>query len=284
MKEKYGIETNESAIKTASTTSTVSSGRVFGLPSTFLVTKSEYELEMRLSSDTKLVNRVIQKAKGFVLELGFNSFSGINLILRELLINAIEHGNQNDPEKLIICNLLYMRDTLFKITVEDEGKGFDYTSLNMSIPKNSTQIRKRGYPFINAFCEEIEFNAAGNRVSVYHSIYEETHFALEKENERAIITPSGAITASEINAFRSLLKKLTDEGCTQYRFDLSHVDDIDSVGLSAFIILARMLSHLDVATDLEIIHANKDVIELFRMAHIDESYRIKQKAVTRSQS
>ncbi|MDM8515171.1 ABC transporter substrate-binding protein [Desulfobacterales bacterium HSG16] len=240
----------------------------------FQVRRGDATIDFRISSDMKLINCIIQETKVFLLKLGFKAFSGINLILRELLINAVEHGNRNNPEKQIVCNILQMQNSLFKIIVEDEGNGFDYEALNMSIPENKYQVRKRGYPFIKAFSEEIEFNAAGNRITVYHVIYQKTCFDTRKENKRIIIIPSGDIVASEIDEFRSLLKQLTDEGYTQYRFDLSKVEDIDSVGLSAFIILARMLSDSDAGSELEIMNATRDIAELFRMAHMDESYRI----------
>jgi len=117
-------------------------------------------------------------------------------------------------------------------------------------------------------------NSSGNRISVYHNIYDETSYDTEKEDECVIITPSGDITASGIDDFRSLLKRLTDQGYTRYRFDLLKVEEIDSVGLSAFIILSRMLSHQNAPADLEIINANGDIADLFRLAHMDASYQI----------
>ncbi|MCP4112340.1 MAG: ABC transporter substrate-binding protein [Desulfobacteraceae bacterium] len=240
----------------------------------FQMTRDEKSVSFQICSDMKLVSRIVQETKAFVTGFGFESFSGLNLILRELLNNAVEHGNKNTESKKIFCTVTNIRDSLFKIVVKDEGEGFDYTSLDMTMPEDKNQVRRRGYPFISAFTEEIEFNTQGNQVTVYHVVYNNIRFHTTIKGEHMVIRPSGDITATEINEFRSLLKNLTQKGYVKYCFDFSKVQDIDSVGLSAFIVLSKMLADKD--ADLEITNACPDIAELFRMTHLDESYRISQ--------
>lgn len=50
-----------------------------------------------------------------------------NFILRELMINAVEHGNKMDMNKRVSCIVTYSEAEL-KIDVSDEGEGFIYKS------------------------------------------------------------------------------------------------------------------------------------------------------------
>lgn len=52
----------------------------------------------------------------------------VNFALRELLINAIEHGNRNIKEKKVTCIVNYTKSYII-IEVIDEGKGFDLHAL-----------------------------------------------------------------------------------------------------------------------------------------------------------
>jgi anti-anti-sigma regulatory factor len=74
-----------------------------------------------------------------------------------------------------------------------------------------------------------------------------------------------------------LLKKLLEEGFLKFRFDFSEVKDIDSVGLSAFIVLSRMLAGRPGETELKIVNVHPDIASLFRMTHLDKVYTISEK-------
>ncbi|MFZ5986436.1 MAG: ATP-binding protein [Bacillota bacterium] len=51
----------------------------------------------------------------------------INLALRELFANAVEHGNRMDANKRVICEACISRDEFF-IHIFDEGEGFELSS------------------------------------------------------------------------------------------------------------------------------------------------------------
>ncbi|MCP4106671.1 MAG: response regulator [Desulfobacteraceae bacterium] len=227
-----------------------------------------------ISSRMYLVDRAVHETRGFLKRLGFKAFSEFNLILRELLINAVEHGNQNTPSKTITCSVEHVRNLLFRIIVADQGNGFDYRKLDMSLPKDPCKPRKRGYPFIYAFSEKIEFNEKGNQITVYHNTYKDTDFNAQIDNGWCVIRASGNITATVTHKFGNLLKKLVQDGNMKFRFDLSEVQEIDSVGLSAFILLNKTLSKKRTKPDLEIMNASPEIISLFRMTNLDKAYRI----------
>ncbi len=68
----------------------------------------------------------------------------INFALRELLMNAVEHGNRMIEEKKIICEIGY-KDKYVCIDVSDEGDGFKLEKRMLEIEKEDVlRLRGRG--------------------------------------------------------------------------------------------------------------------------------------------
>ncbi|MBA7522189.1 hypothetical protein ES705_14306 [subsurface metagenome] len=89
------------------------------------------------------------------------------IVLRELLLNALIHGNKSVAERHIKCRIEKLEKAEFRIEVEDEGNGFDYQNLDMRLPKNPHRLKRRGYILINALSDRIEFNSRGNCITAY---------------------------------------------------------------------------------------------------------------------
>ncbi len=240
----------------------------------FSVKEEASAIQFEISSKMRNVDRIIGEVDVFLEQLELKIISEFKIVIRELLINAIEHGNQNNPDRTVHCAVEQVEDVLFKVTVEDEGDGFDYKNLDMAIPEDPRQVRHRGYALIKSFTEKILFNEKGNQTTVYLRMSRETEFVTHEENNWQIITPSGDITATVANKFRILLHDLVQQGSARYRFDLKQVEDMDSVSLSVFIILSKMLSNDSNTPDLEIINVNSDLVNLFHMTGLDKTYRI----------
>ena len=253
-------------------------------------TENENIIIFETGSEFKYVDRIVKEARDFLNNRGVKIFSEFKIVLRELLINAVEHGNKKSPEKMVSCTIEQVMPGFFTIKVQDDGDGFDYNSLNYDMPENPRQNRSRGYPLIREFSDEIRFNEKGNRITVSIRIKDETFFSIREENNRQIIKPNGDITATVAEKFRVLLLDLVLKNHRCFRFDLVNVTDMDSVALAVFFILPDMLSkdetHKTVPTlqrgndfskdesELEIIHANEELKILFRITHLDHEYKI----------
>ncbi len=231
-------------------------------------------ISFTFSSEMHLVDRTIRICREYLNQFNVLRFSHFRLILRELLINAIEHGNENAVERTVICSVEYVGEWQFKIVVEDEGEGFDYKTLDMQMPDDPNQIRNRGFALVNAFTDRLEFNERGNRAITYISIPQTTKFRVEDDEGWQVITPSGDITASIADRFREILVELADQGHRKYRLNFTQVEDIDSVALSVMIIFAKMLDKRDEKRQLEIVNAGKALVDLFRMTRMDKTYRV----------
>ena len=89
----------------------------------------------------------------------------------ELVNNALEHGNKADTSKLVYL-AYFASDTEIKITVRDEGKGFDPASLDdpREDGKN-TRERGRGIFIIKSYMDELHYNEEGNTLTAIKSLH-----------------------------------------------------------------------------------------------------------------
>lgn len=132
----------------------------------FTVAYDSRSVNFTLESNPSFVQPLIKHFEQIAKEWGVDNAGRIVIVLRELLCNAIGHGNRNQPSLLVHCRIERTPEGPFWIVVQDEGNGFDFTSLDMSFPEDPRNMRKRGYILVRKICRHLEFNASGNRVSV----------------------------------------------------------------------------------------------------------------------
>jgi len=244
----------------------------------FKKTENRDSVTFSFSSEMHLVDRTIQGFRDYLNRFNISEFSASRLVLRELLLNAVEHGNQNRAERTVTSSIDHLGDWQFRFAVEDEGEGFDPQALDMKMPEDPHQLRSRGYALISAFADKLEFNDKGNRITAYVSIPLEMNF-LQSQDEAGwqIITPSGDITAGTADKFRAILVMLIDHGHMKYQFDFTHVEDIDSVALSVMIIFAKMLAKKGEGWQLRIVNAGNALTDLFHMTRMNDIYKVMSK-------
>ena len=91
-----------------------------------LLSQVHEKIEFELPSDLALMNGVLEYLQERVSKLGLIRPDRSNLLvaLDEAFVNAVKHGNKNDPTKLLkITAELSPKEASF--TVEDEGEGFN---------------------------------------------------------------------------------------------------------------------------------------------------------------
>lgn len=124
------------------------------------------KIEFELPSDLSLMNGVLEYLQDRVAKLGLIKPERSNLFvaLDEAFVNAVKHGNKNDPSKLVrITAELTPNEASF--TVEDEGEGFDIRAIpDPCDPANLFRTSGRGVLLIYNIMDEVEYNAQGNRV------------------------------------------------------------------------------------------------------------------------
>jgi len=236
----------------------------------FTVDEEQQSIKFVISSAMRQVDRVVQSARAFLESRQVLESSEFNLVLRELLINAVEHGNRSDESKTISGCVLDLGNRRFQVTVEDQGPGFDYKALTMTLPTDPRHERKRGYGLINAIADEIVFAENGRKVTVFVTVSKTTEFALTDREGCVVVTPSGDLTAESANRLRLMLIERFDQGARRFRFDLAHVMDLDSVSLSVLIGFSQMLG----AERPEMVNINEGPAALFRMTRMDRMFKL----------
>ncbi len=99
-------------------------------------------------SDLHLLNREIHRFR---------------ITLSEAISNAIEHGNQFDSDKKV--NINFNIDTSrIRITIRDEGEGFDYREVRKSMTElnQNYSTRGRGLFIIKNYMDKTYFESPGN--------------------------------------------------------------------------------------------------------------------------
>lgn len=135
--------------------------------------RSEDSISFTLHSKLLHIHEVICEAEEFLRGCGVNDTTRISIVLRELLSNAIWHGNRNVASRRVHCRIDRVGERQFKIAVEDEGEGFDFSGLDVSLPDDPRHIKNRGYVLIHSICSLLEFNERGNRVTAYIDDFEQ---------------------------------------------------------------------------------------------------------------
>lgn len=82
-----------------------------------------------------------------------------SLALREAVVNAIHHGNRDDPTRRVQIGFLRTVERRLVFTVKDEGSGFEPSRVpDPRAPENLTRAGGRGVFYMREFADRVEFS------------------------------------------------------------------------------------------------------------------------------
>jgi len=91
--------------------------------------------------------------------------SALQLGLQEVLVNAVRHGNANDPGKCLrVRRIVTPRWWVFQ--VQDQGGGLPIEARSVQLPEQRDALCGRGLFLIHACFDDVRWSARGNRVQV----------------------------------------------------------------------------------------------------------------------
>lgn len=96
---------------------------------------------------------------------GEETLFSLELCCRELMSNAILHGYNMSHRGTIHIQLIKDGSTI-KLSVADDGRGFDWKKHNFK-PGSPLEETGRGLCVVASVSKKIEFNKAGNKITVY---------------------------------------------------------------------------------------------------------------------
>ncbi len=102
-------------------------------------------------------------------DFGDEVANNLMMAFHEAVTNAIIHGNQLDPAKVVDIKA-WFEDHQLVLQVTDQGSGFNPDSLPDPLDENNLlKSGGRGVFLIRQFSDEIEFNDKGNMITIrYH--------------------------------------------------------------------------------------------------------------------
>jgi serine/threonine-protein kinase RsbW len=101
----------------------------------------------------------------------------IKVVLNELIVNSLCHGNQCEIQKATYVTYKLMNDILY-ISVKDEGHGFEpkfeIVSMDDYIKTTNNNLCEhgRGLIIVEKLCDKVKFNKCGNKVAILKSLHE----------------------------------------------------------------------------------------------------------------
>ena len=128
-----------------------------------------------MPSSVGLLDAVVRQCERTLKEISNNELSSVTVVLREMLKNAIVHGNRNEEQRRVQVSLECLNGREFWITGADEGSGFDYRSVNAGVPSDPRTIEKRGYILIGNISKALLFNDRGNSVTAWVAVDDWAH-------------------------------------------------------------------------------------------------------------
>ena len=120
---------------------------------------SEKQKKISISSKIESIDKAVQEAVKFAGETGVaeESIFGIDMAVREVIANAVKHGNKLDEEKQVEITFLNS-DKGFEVLVRDFGEGFEVEEVpDPTNPENLLKASGRGILFMNTFMDKVEW-------------------------------------------------------------------------------------------------------------------------------
>ncbi|MHC4323494.1 MAG: ATP-binding protein [Planctomycetota bacterium] len=132
---------------------------------------------------------VVEVCKEILAKLEEHNFDkddifAVHLTLEEAFLNAVKHGNKNDPTKKVKIDYSVTSEKV-EITITDEGTGFEPESVDD--PRFGAGLYEpggRGLLLMNSYMDIVKYNEQGN--SVYMVRYKEKPDLLEDHSQSQV--------------------------------------------------------------------------------------------------
>jgi len=129
--------------------------------------KLNLKLSVTLAADHGAVDAVVRSVMNVVREMkcAEGREDDIELALTEALANAVVHGAQGDPSKVIECDVVCDEQRGMLIVVRDPGPGFDPAQIaDPCLGENIYSSHGRGIYLINQLMDDVQFHKNGTEI------------------------------------------------------------------------------------------------------------------------
>ena len=115
-----------------------------------------------LIENIQIIESFIDNAKED-FEINDDMYGNIMISVTECISNAIIHGNQSNAAKMVHLEL-QMQPGLLICSIEDEGRGFDFSNLpDPTEPENIEKLGGRGIFLMRNLSDDVKFEENGKK-------------------------------------------------------------------------------------------------------------------------
>lgn len=129
-----------------------------------------YQINPKAAEITIVLKKIL-KDLDQAAELEPEFLCNLELVLREMLANAIEHGcslaaaQSSSQQNLKVKIKVKLSSSILELSVQDPGPGFNWLKQDLkNMPK--FQARGRGLKIIYKLSNQLNFNQSGNKIKV----------------------------------------------------------------------------------------------------------------------
>ena len=126
-----------------------------------------------INSVGNAVSDIISNIKANCRPLEECTLFELAVVLNELLLNAVKHGNKEDENKKVKISAGVTENGFACLIVEDEGCGYDHDCLCKSKANHggeddicSVMESGRGILIVKNLCDQVKVNDKGNKIVV----------------------------------------------------------------------------------------------------------------------
>jgi serine/threonine-protein kinase RsbW len=122
------------------------------------------QLRQSLPSQVAIISPFVDQLMQFIARFRNPDESALNIetALREALANAVTHGNQEDPRKLVFVVCRCTTDGEVSLTIQDQGQGFDTATVVAPTASEKRLLQRgRGIYLMKTLMDEIRFEQGG---------------------------------------------------------------------------------------------------------------------------
>ena len=100
--------------------------------------------------------QIISDYVGRLSGLDEDQLFDVSVAVRESVVNAIKHGNQNDESKRVVVEFATIPSDYMTVRVEDQGQGFDPEDVPDPLsPENLMKGSGRGILFMRNYMDDV---------------------------------------------------------------------------------------------------------------------------------
>ena len=125
-----------------------------------IIRKKEDQIALDFISDLKFTEfcvLVFSYIKN-VLNMSDDNFFQVELSLREVINNAIIHGNKSDPHKRVYVKFRWNKKRLLLIIKDENPKKVDFSEINKKLQSNDPlSFHGRGIMIMKSYMDKVKF-------------------------------------------------------------------------------------------------------------------------------